>query len=510
MATSSRASSSPSAGRSETLPVDVRIATILIAACCALALTLAGCKRVLNSGSSSDESFHVRMVNLLEDSPSVQYTIDTTVINSAGYLVGTALSPAHAGSHTVSFSALRPPSLNSADPTTPISLTGSFDQSYTAGRDYTIFAYGKIDSPKTFTMDEQSGKPAVDDDFIEYQFVNAASNTPSVDIFITAPDGQINSPQKLTTLNLGEKSTTTKLKLFKRPDVTDPNADLIADFTIELRDPATGAELFNSDKIRLVEKARLLWVLTNDTGPGPAKVRLMTLDGGPTAGAIVLDKDSRAAVRVVHVSPDSGNFDVFADSTLNSPIATHLAFRDKSAYATVPKGDVDLFALPAGSTGVILFVDEFAPSPATSSSAYTVGSQGSTDFFVTPDDRRSVPTQSSFRFLNVAPSRLGQDALDVYLTLPGQALDFTQSTATNTDDAANFKKGSITYKTAPLGPTVLKSGTYEVRLTPTGTSRIVLDTTITVQDGSVTTFALIDDPDTASLELMPVEVALTQ
>jgi hypothetical protein len=47
-------------------------------------------------------------------------------------------------------------------------------------------------------------------------------------------------------------------------------------------------------------------------------------------------------------------------------------------------------------------------------------------------------------------------------------------------------------------------------MTPTGTSRFVLDTTITVQDGSVQTFALIDDQDTAALELMPVEEALTQ
>ena len=46
-----------------------------------------------------------------------------------------------------------------------------------------------------------------------------------------------------------------------------------------------------------------------------------------------------------------------------------------------------------------------------------------------------------------------------------------------------------------------------MRLTPTGTSRVVLDTTITVEGGSVQTYTLLDDPDTASLELMPVEEA---
>jgi hypothetical protein len=103
----------------------------------------------------------------------------------------------------------------------------------------------------------------------------------------------------------------------------------------------------------------------------------------------------------------------------------------------------------------------------------------------------------------------GQDGLDVYLSLPGQTLDFTTTDTNNANMASKFKRGTIAYK-GSTDYITLKSGTYEVRLTPTGTSRITVDTTITVTDGSVQTLALIDDPDTASLELMPVEEALTQ
>ena len=49
-------------------------------------------------------------------------------------------------------------------------------------------------------------------------------------------------------MNFGEKTTPATLKLFKRADVTDSTASLIVDFTIELRDPATGDVLFNSGK----------------------------------------------------------------------------------------------------------------------------------------------------------------------------------------------------------------------------------------------------------------------
>jgi len=250
-----------------------------------------------------------------------------------------------------------------------------------------------------------------------------------------------------------------------------------------------------------------LWAFANNIGPGPSKVKLVGIDG---VTGQALDINDQAAVRAVHVSPDSGNFDIFRSSSLTTPIAANIAFRGTSPYAKVPVGDVDLVAMPASSTAVtIIFVDEFTSLSNNSYSAYTVGNQGDVDALVLTDNRRSVPTQSTFRFLNVAPSLNGQDGLDVYLTLPGQTLDFTTTDANNANKASKFKRGTIAYK-GSLDFITLKSGTYEVRMTPTGTSRIVLDTPITVTDGSVQTLALIDDRETASLELMPVEEALTQ
>ena len=89
-------------------------------------LALTACKKILNK---DEDSFHTRMVNLIEDSPTVQYKIDTTVMASAGYQVLTALSAARPGSHSVSFQAIRPTSLVSTDTTDPIDVSGSFDRS---------------------------------------------------------------------------------------------------------------------------------------------------------------------------------------------------------------------------------------------------------------------------------------------------------------------------------------------------------------------------------------------
>lgn len=501
MAMSSKASSSPSAGHFERSTPGVLLAASLVVA----ALALAGCKKVLNGGSNEDV-FHARMVNLLTDSPTVQYSIDGTVVASKEYMAATGMNPAHPGDHTVSFAVIRPASLNASDTTDPIAIGGSFQASYAKNTDYTIFAYGTTTHPQTFMMDEPSDRPAPAAAMIEYQFVNASPNTPNADVYITAPEGGITSPTKVATVAFGAKSTPTTMTLTRRPDVTDTSAALVVDFTLELRDPTTGAELFTTSKITLTEKTRYLWAFADNIGPGPSKVKVIGIDGTTNT---LLDIDDQAQMRVVHVSPDSGPFDVFRNSTA-TPIATNVAFRGVSPYANVPSGDVDVFAMPSGSQAVtILFVAAPAPIADNNYSLYTVGNQGDVDAVVLTDDHRSVPTQSQFRFLNAAPSLNGQDAVDVYLTLPGQTLDFTTTDTNNANMASKFKRGTIAYKAA-TDAIVLKSGAYEVRMTPTGTSRIVLDTPLTVQDGSVQTLALIDDLPTASLELMPVEEALTQ
>jgi hypothetical protein len=503
MATRSRASSSPSAGHSEMRRVPVvRSGALLIAAVCGV-LALSACDNVLND---DEKSFHMRFVNLLEDSPTVQYKLDDTVLNSAGYLATTTLSPARPGTHTVSFAAVRPTSLDDddGDEGDPIPLGGSFERDYARDRDYTVIAFGTLDDVRTFVVEEPSDRGSLDDDYIEWHVLNAAPNAPSVEVYITAPEAQITTPQKMATLALGEKSEPAKLKLFRRPDVTDEDAALIVDLTFELRDAATGVTLFHSPKVRLQEAQRVLFAIARNIGPGPSTLKMFGVDG---YSGTLYDTADQAAVRIVHVSADTPPLDIIRGSSLGTPIAQNLAFRDASAYVIVPHGEVDLIGVPAGGTSVFLFLEEFNASRNGSYSAYTVGPLASVDAVVLTDDRRSVPTQSKFRFLHAAHSQEEEDGLDVYVTLPGQVLDFDSTDDDDTsDNASRFRRGTIDYRSA-TDYIILKSGRYQVRFAATGTSRIVLDTEIIVQDGSVQTFVLTES-EARELELIPVEEAL--
>ncbi|MEJ1966750.1 MAG: DUF4397 domain-containing protein [Gammaproteobacteria bacterium] len=466
----------------------------------AAVLALAACKKILNS---SDDSFHTRMVNLIEDSPTVQYKLETTIIASTPYQAPTALAAARPGSHSVSFQAIRPASLVATDPTDPIDLGGSFDRSYTKNTDYTIFAYGKLDDVKTFVVDEPSDKAAVIDDNIEVEVIDADPNLPSVGVYITAPEAQITTPESLGTLAFGDKTAARTMKLYQRADVTDSTADLFTDLTFELRD-VTGAVLFTSAPIRVTEKSRIMVAITHNIGPGPSTAQLIGLDG---ITGVYTNTADQVAVRFVNVSADSVPMDVIRGSSLSTPLAQNVAFRDRSSYVNVPDGDVDLIGFPTGATGLnFLFLEEFQATQGLSYTSYAIGPLATVDAEVLTDSRRSVPTQSSFRFLNAAPSLDGSDGLDIYVTVPGLVLDFDSTDDKDTtDDAPQFKRaGPWTYKSS-TDYTIYKPATYQVRFMATGTTRVVLDTTITLPAGGLQTYVLLDDPDTGALELMPVD-----
>ena len=474
----------------------------IAAACIVAVLALTSCKKVLNKG---EESFHTRMVNLVQDSPTVQYKIDTTAISSAAYLAATALSAAHPGDHSVSFQVIRPTSLVSTDTTDPIDLGGSFSRTYTKNTDYTIFAYGTLANVQTLITEAPSGQAAVVDDNIEISVVNADASLQTLTVFVTVPNAGITSPQSIGTINPGERTTPNTMKLTRPANATDTTSDLTSDLIFEIHD-ASGAVIFTSPTLTATEKTRYLFAITPNIGPGPSPVQMMAIDG--TTG-IYTNVNDQAALRVVHVSAATPALDVYRASTLSAPFVSNLAFRDHSDYAPVPVGTIDLLGVPAGSTALqFLFIKEFSVAQGSSSSAYVVGPQASVGAIVLTDSRRSIPTQGSFRFLVAAPSRNGADGLDIYVTIPGLTLDFTSATSVTTDDAAQFKRSTgLLYLNSTDYTTYKPDTTYQVRMMETGTTTVVLDTTITLPAGGVQTYVLNDDPDTGALELIPVDDA---
>lgn len=474
----------------------------IVAACAVAVLALTSCKKVLNKG---EESFHTRMVNLIQDSPTIQYKIDTTVINSASYLSGTTLTSAHPGDHSVSFQVIRPTSLVSTDPTDPIDLGGSFSRSYTKNNDYTIFAYGTMSNVRTLITEVPSGQGAVADDNIEIAVVNADAALSTLTVYVTIPNAGITSPQSIGTINPGERTTPSTFKLTRPANSTDTTSDLTSNLVFEIHD-ASNAVIYTSPTLTTTEKVRYQYAITPNIGTGPSPIQMMGIDG---ASGIFTNAVDQAAVRVVQVSAATPALDVYRASQLSAPIVTNLAFRDHSDYIDTPTGVTDLLGVPAGSTNLqFLFIKEFTLSQGLSNSMYVVGPAGSVTGVVMTDSRRSIPTQAAFRFLLAAPSRNGlTNGVDIYVTTPGLTLDFTSATTATTDDATQFKRAAGVLYTGANDYTAYKAGTYQVRVMDGGTTTVLLDTTMTLPAGGVQTYVINDDPDTGSLELIPVDDA---
>jgi hypothetical protein len=137
---------------------------------------------------------------------------------------------------------------------------------------------------------------------------------------------------------------------------------------------------------------------------------------------------------------------------------------------------------------------------------YAVGPAADVDGLIVQDNRRSIPTLARFRFLHAAASLDDEDALDIYVTPPGQVLDFdADDDEDESDDAATFRKFAAVAYPSATDYLALEEGSYEVHFAAAGTSRILMDSApFTVANGDVITYVL-HESETGVLELLPVD-----
>lgn len=488
MAMSSKASSSRSAMHSD-VPYGRRLLTGL-----ALATLLAGC----DGGSSlneDDDTFHIRSLNLVEDSPTLEIDLDETTIATFAYGNATSFSAAHPGRHDISFAALLPGDLDDDDDDDETSVDVGQSVSYTflGDTDYTLVAYGTVSNPQTFLVEGFGQRDSVEDDRVILQVTHAAPALGDVDVYVTAVQAGIATRQYVDTLSMTETTTPLTLTLTRDDDDLDDDSTLTADLVIELVATATGQSVYRSKSISVAEKNRLLLAIANVNGPGPAAVKLV--GAGGSSGDFLARTDG-AALRFMHASHDTPPLDVTVGSGFADPLATNVGFRQSSGYTAIDDGEVGMIAVPTGSPGVFAFLEEFVASAGQYYTAYAIGPRTEVDAVVVTADARSVPTQTRFRFLHAAGSLQDEDPLDIYLREPGGTVDFD-------DDDTVPDSSSVGYQSTTSYVTLVQ-GDYEAWFAVAGTSTVLLGPApFHVGNGEVTTLLLVDD-ENGALELLPL------
>jgi hypothetical protein len=460
----------------------------------ALASLAAACD---NSSLNEDETtFHMRSLNLVEDSPSLAIDLDDTTVHSLTYGGNSGFSAGHPGRHDITFHAVLPADLDDDDDDdeTELDVSGSTSYTFLAGTPYTLVAYGTLADIHTYMLEGLNQRDDVDDDKLVLQFTNASPNAGEVDVYITAADAGVATRRYVDTLALTESSSPLELTLVRDDDDLDDDSTLTTDVVIELMRPGTTEAIYRSDSITFSEQGRVLLAIANSIGPGTTPVKVVTLGGGSYRNAV-----DRAALKFVHVSHNTPALDVTVGSGLADPLARNIGFRQSTGYIDIKDGENGMIAVPAGAGSPYVFFEEFTATGGGYYTAYAMGPASVVDAVVMGAESRSVPTQASFRFIHAAGILEDAEPLDLYLRLPGDGVDFADD-----DTAPNVS--ALPYQTASSYFT-LKEGDYDIYFAYAGTSRFVLGPrSFHVSNGDIVSLVLMDD-ENGNLELLPVSDA---
>jgi hypothetical protein len=186
-------------------------------------------------------------------------------------------------------------------------------------------------------------------------------------------------------------------------------------------------------------------------------------------------------VRVVHMSPDAPAVDVLVNGR---PAITNLAFKEASAYASLPGGTYDVAVTPAGQNNTVVLA---APLPVTAGQDVTVVAVGRLAeigvLALIDDNTAPAAGNAKVRFVHASP-----DAPAVDIAVAGGPVLFPN---------VAFKE-SAGYAQVP-------AGTYDLEVRVAGTDTVALSLPgVTLTDGLIATVFAAGLLADGSLTAVPV------
>ena len=449
-------------------------------------------------GQSSNATTHVRGINLITDGPLTEFTVDGTDVSSAEYGSMGPVTAAGTGTHTLGVAIVTPSNLITQPQQTYTPFGSTVNEDMTANLGYTVIAYGTMADTKYLVMANTALTNAPATDTATYQVVDAAPNSPPLDIYITAPEAGITVARNIGGINYGQSSTEGLLNIVMPPGLINTSTTLTVNITIELRSPTTGVSVIPPTTITASALNRVLFVIADNIGPGASPVvidALVSTTGAAASGNLLANPADVAELAFANVSVDSPPFTIFGGLSLQQTLAADIAYTQKSAYADVPSGVAGTIAALTSDPTQFKFLVSFTSTPNASYTEYAVGPFVPIESFTTVqglvllDDRRSVPVQGELRFVNAAWSLQYGPTVDIYTVPHDQGLNIAPSNGNR--PPPNYP--SVAYK-ASTAYTQLLPGAYDLYMAYSGTSSIIMGPVeLVVKDGGIVTYVLTND-----------------
>jgi hypothetical protein len=419
-----------------------------ILAISALSLALAGCSDDDDPAVVDDVpppppvlTSDLRVIHAVPDAPTVNVYAGASILaglENVDYQVSSPWIEVDEGSYAVRVEA-NVPSGTVDVITASLSLEGE--------NSYNVLAIGSATDGTIEPLLVSSERSSVTSGNARVQIVHAAPAAPTVDVYVTAPDADIQTAQPLATAS------------FK--DSTDQVEVTGGDYQIRITAAGTKTVVFDSGTVTLPADADLLVAATQNTGTGPSPVTLLVADG--TSSFKIWDVNSKANVRVVHAVSDAPAVDVIANNALT--LFDGVAFPDVTSYVTVDAGDYLIDVAVDGDESTVVIDD--ASISVENGMFYTAFANSVTATigldFVT-DVPRPIATAAKVRIFHASPDA---GPVDIYVTTDGDI-----SAASPAFAGVDFTSPML----SETGYVELAAGDYVVTVTGEGSKDAAIET----------------------------------
>ncbi len=416
-------------------------------------LALAACDS--SSNNNNNRGFNLQVLHASPDAPLVSVLVDgDVVLTDFDYKEGSGYVVLDEGTYSIQ--------VNGILPGGEVPVIGPVDLTFDRDTTYTIAAVNSVANIEPVVIAQSSEN--VSAGAARVLVLHASAEAPAVDVYVTAPGADLSASAPVGTFSFKEQIGPTEV----------PAGDY------QIRVTAAGnaaAVVFDSGTVNLADSADLVLAAVPNTTGGDAAISLVGLI---SSGSVeILDVSTPTALRVGHLSADTGLVDVLVNG---GEYLTDVPFPAVTDFAALPADTYNVAVTAADNPGVVAIGPVDLDLQA--GTWYTVLA---VDFFsniealIATDDPRPVATNAKVRIIHAAASAPAA-IVDIYVSAVGADINALEPTLSGVPFKAN---------TGYLG---LDAGDYDVTVTVTDTKIVAIGpATISVAAGDVLT-AIARDP----------------
>ncbi len=408
-------------------------------------MALAAC----DSSSDNDKTFNLQVLHASPDAPAVSVLVDgDVVLTDFDYKDGSGYVVLDEGTYTIQ--------VNGILPGGEVPVIGPVDLTFERKNTYTIAAVSGVATIEPLVVEQSS--ESVTGGAGRVLVVHAAEDAPEVDVYVTVPDADLTAAAPLGTFSFKGQIGPAEV----------PAGDY------QIRVTAAGnpaAVVFDSGTVNVANQDDLVIVAVPNTSGGVAPISLVGLVS--TGSVEILDVATPTALRVGHLSADTGLVDVLVNG---GEYLTDVPFPAVTDFDQLPADTYNVAVTAADMPGVIAIGPvDLDLEAGTWYSVLAINNFANIEPLIATDDPRPVATNAKVRIIHAAAASPAA-SVDIYVTAVGADIE----TLAPTLSAVAFKDN-----TGYLG---LAAGDYDVTVTVADTKIVAIGpATLSLAAGDVLT-----------------------